>query len=192
MQKLFAKPVIEIRTKTLLERSTKLKAKAGRAPHLSVVLVGEDPASEVYVGKKGKAAEEVGFTHETIVFPKDVAPALVKKKIDELNASPTVDGILIQRPLPAQFNEKEAIFWVAPEKDVDCLHPENIGLLVRSSLFALYARRHTDSARALPDFSREKGRVCHWSKCNCWKTTCGAFTFSKCDSDSSSSCDAKS
>ncbi len=130
MLKLLAKPVIEKRRAELKEKANALKTKHGRAPHLAVVLVGNDPASEIYVGKKGQAAEETGFTHETILFPKDATPTSVKAKIEELNRNKGVDGILIQRPLPPQFSEKEAIFWVAPEKDVDCLHPENIGLLV--------------------------------------------------------------
>lgn len=130
MIKLSAKPVTESRRAKLLAESITFKEKTGRAPHLSVVLVGNDPASEVYVGKKGEAAEAVGFTHETIVFPHDTAPSAVKAKIEELNRDVKVDGILIQRPLPKQFSEKEAIFWVAPQKDVDCLHPENVGLLV--------------------------------------------------------------
>lgn len=130
MEKLFAKPVIELRKKTLLAKALALKAKAGRTPHLTVVLIGRDPASEVYVGKKGKAAEEVGFTHETILFAETASASEIKQKISELNSNPNVDGILVQRPLPKHLDEREAIYWVAPEKDVDCLHPENIGLLV--------------------------------------------------------------
>ena len=130
MIKLLAKPVIEKRRAELLAKTNALKQKLGRAPHLAVVLVGNDPASEVYVGKKGEAAEAVGFTHETIVFEKTTSPEVVRKKIEALNHDGTVDGILVQRPLPSHFSEKEAIFWVAPKKDVDCLHPENIGLLV--------------------------------------------------------------
>jgi methylenetetrahydrofolate dehydrogenase (NADP+)/methenyltetrahydrofolate cyclohydrolase len=128
--KLIAKPVIEKRRAELSAKTAVLKQKLGRAPHLAVVLVGNDPASEVYVGKKGEAAESVGFTHETIVFEKNVSPEAVREKIEALNQNAKVDGILVQRPLPAQFSEKEAIFWVSPKKDVDCLHPENIGLLV--------------------------------------------------------------
>jgi methylenetetrahydrofolate dehydrogenase (NADP+)/methenyltetrahydrofolate cyclohydrolase len=130
MIKLLAKPVIASRRAALLTKVNELKLNMGRAPHLVVVLIGSDPASEVYVGKKGEAAEAVGFTHETILFPHDVAPAVVRAKIETLNQDKSTDGILIQRPLPKQFSEKEAIFWVAPEKDVDCLHPENVGLLV--------------------------------------------------------------
>jgi methylenetetrahydrofolate dehydrogenase (NADP+)/methenyltetrahydrofolate cyclohydrolase len=130
MLKLLAKPVTTERSAILLAKVTELKAKAGRAPHLSVILVGKDPASEVYVGRKGAASDAVGFTHETIQFPETATPEEVKKKIDALNQNSAVDGILIQRPLPKQFSEKEAIFWVDPKKDVDCLHPENVGLLV--------------------------------------------------------------
>ena len=130
MEKLFAKPLLELKREELLQKSTSLKKQKGRAPHLSVVLVGEDPASQVYVSKKGQAAEAVGFTHETIFFPHDASVAAVKAKVESLNQNPHVDGILIQRPLPKQFSEREAVLWVSPEKDVDCLHPENIGLLV--------------------------------------------------------------
>ena len=130
MIKLSAKPVVEVRRASLLKKSNDLKAKSGRAPHLAVILVGKDPASEVYVGKKGEAAESVGFTHETILFDQEVTPETVQKKIESLNQNSNIDGILVQRPLPKQFNEKEVIYWVDPAKDVDCLHPENIGLLV--------------------------------------------------------------
>jgi methylenetetrahydrofolate dehydrogenase (NADP+)/methenyltetrahydrofolate cyclohydrolase len=130
MKKLFAKPLLELKRAELLQKSTQLKAKKGRAPHLAVVLVGEDPASQVYVSKKGEAAEAVGFTHETILFPVDASIETVKNKVQALNRDPKVDGILIQRPLPKQFHERDAVLWVSPEKDVDCLHPENIGLLV--------------------------------------------------------------
>ena len=84
MIKLFAKPVIEERTAKLLNKTSALKARIGRAPHLAVILVGNDPASEVYVGRKGKAADSVGFTHETILFEKTASPTAVKKKVEEL------------------------------------------------------------------------------------------------------------
>ena len=130
MIRLLAKPVIEKRQAELLKRTLELKTTKGRAPHLSVILIGNDPASEVYVGKKGQAAEAVGFTHDTIVFDKNVAPELVQKKVEALNQDKNIDGILIQRPLPRHFSEKDAVYWVDPKKDVDCLHPENVGLLM--------------------------------------------------------------
>ena len=130
MINLAAKPILALRRAELTKKTAALKQKVGRAPHLSVVLVGSDPASQVYVGKKETTAKEIGFTSETILFPENATPSEVFAKIKELNANPLVDGILIQRPLPKQFSEKEAIFWVDPKKDVDCLHPENVGLLV--------------------------------------------------------------
>jgi len=125
-----AKPVVLKRRAELEEKTRILRNRIGRAPHLSVILVGNDPASEVYVGRKASAAIKVGFTSETIRFPKDVPPQTVLEKVEALNLNPAVDGILIQRPLPEQFAEKDVSRWVEPKKDVDCLHPENIGLLV--------------------------------------------------------------
>ncbi|NDF16080.1 bifunctional 5,10-methylenetetrahydrofolate dehydrogenase/5,10-methenyltetrahydrofolate cyclohydrolase [bacterium] len=130
---LAAKPVIELRRRALKETTLELKSRIGRAPHLSVILVGEDPASQIYVNRKASAAIEVGFTSETLRFPKNVDPNEVRACVERLNADPKVDGILIQRPLPATFDETEASRWVMPEKDVDCLHPENIGLLVNGN-----------------------------------------------------------
>lgn len=133
MIRLAAKPVIELRRQALKEKTLELKTRIGRAPHLSVILVGEDPASQIYVNRKASTAIEVGFTSETLRFPKNVDPEEVRACVARLNADPKVDGILIQRPLPASFDETEASRWVIPEKDVDCLHPENIGLLVNGN-----------------------------------------------------------
>jgi methylenetetrahydrofolate dehydrogenase (NADP+)/methenyltetrahydrofolate cyclohydrolase len=133
MIRLAAKPVIELRRQALKEKTLELKSRISRAPHLSVILVGEDPASQIYVNRKASAAIEVGFTSETLRFPKAVSPEEVRACVARLNADPKVDGILIQRPLPAAFDETEASRWVMPEKDVDCLHPENIGLLVNGN-----------------------------------------------------------
>lgn len=133
MIRLAAKPVIEVRRQALKEKTLDLKSRIGRAPHLSVILVGEDPASQIYVNRKASTAIEVGFSSETLKFPKSVAPEEVRACVERLNANPRVDGILIQRPLPPAFDETEASRWVTPEKDVDCLHPENIGLLVNGN-----------------------------------------------------------
>ncbi|MBS1959252.1 MAG: bifunctional 5,10-methylenetetrahydrofolate dehydrogenase/5,10-methenyltetrahydrofolate cyclohydrolase [Bdellovibrionales bacterium] len=130
MIKLTAKPVIEKRRAQLAADTAAFKAKSGKTPHLSVVLVGEDPASRIYVANKSKAAELVGFTHKTILFPASATPTEVKAKIDALNRDPKVNGILVQRPLPKAYVESEVMFWVDPKKDVDCLHPENLGLVV--------------------------------------------------------------
>ncbi len=133
MMRLLAKPLLEVKQLELKQKTAQLIQKLGRAPHLAVVLVGEDPASQVYVSKKGLAAESVGFTHETILFPHHTNVNDVRAKVEELNRNPEVDGILIQRPLPPQFNEADAVLWVDPKKDVDCLHPENVGLLVNGN-----------------------------------------------------------
>ena len=130
MNILKAKPVLEERTAILKEKANALKQTLGRAPHLAVVLVGDDPASKVYVANKAKAAELVGFTGDTYNFEINTPPQKVFEFIQKLNEDPEVDGILIQRPLPKSFPESEVMYWVLPEKDVDCLHPENIGLLV--------------------------------------------------------------
>ncbi len=127
---LSAKPVVQKRRAELLAKTDAIKKRLGRAPHLSVILIGDDPASQVYVDRKANAAMKVGFTSETIRFPKDISANAVLKRVRELNSEKKVDGILIQRPLPPQLREKDVSLWVDPAKDVDCLHPENIGLLV--------------------------------------------------------------
>jgi methylenetetrahydrofolate dehydrogenase (NADP+)/methenyltetrahydrofolate cyclohydrolase len=125
-----AKPLLDSRRELLQEKTKALAQTLGRVPRLAVILVGEDPASQIYVNNKAKAAQSVGFTAETFHFDSNTPPQKVFDFVQELNDDATVDGILIQRPLPSSFSEKEVMFWVIPEKDVDCLHPENIGLLV--------------------------------------------------------------
>jgi len=125
-----AKPLLESRRELLKEKTRALIHTLGRAPRLAVILLGDDPASQIYVRNKAKAATSVGFIGETFNFEIDTPPQKVHDFVQELNDNPDVDGILIQRPLPASFDEKDVSLWVIPEKDVDCLHPENIGLLV--------------------------------------------------------------
>jgi methylenetetrahydrofolate dehydrogenase (NADP+)/methenyltetrahydrofolate cyclohydrolase len=125
-----AQPLLEDRRALLKQKTEALIQTLGRAPRLAVILVGDDPASQIYVRNKAKAAQSVGFIGETFFFDQHTPPQKVFEFVQELNDNPEVDGILIQRPLPSSFSEKEVMFWVAPEKDVDCLHPENIGLLV--------------------------------------------------------------
>lgn len=106
-------------------------AKGKRRPGLSVILVGEDPASSVYVGKKVKACEEVGFQSQKIVFEKDISQTRLEQEVDKLNADDTVDGILVQLPLPPQLDVSRILERIAPSKDVDCFHPYNVGRLVQ-------------------------------------------------------------
>ena len=131
MQILSSKPVIESMEVELRERVRKFHARAGRFPKLSVVLVGEDPASVIYTTNKGKRAVSLGMEHESIHMPASATPAEVLREIQRLNADRTVDGILIQRPFPRAggFHEEETVYWVNPEKDVDAFHPENTGRL---------------------------------------------------------------
>lgn len=102
-------------------------------PGLAVVLVGDDPASGVYVGKKQQACEQVGFYSTVIREPADISEARLLSLIDELNQSPDIHGILVQLPLPAHINSSAIIEAITPEKDVDGFHPYNIGRLAQRS-----------------------------------------------------------
>jgi len=108
---------------------TKLK-KNGITPGLAVVLVGDNPASEVYVRMKGKACDEAGLYHETIKLPKDTSEADLMALVERLNASPKIHGILVQLPLPRQIDTNRALHRIDPRKDVDGFHPENVGKVV--------------------------------------------------------------
>ncbi len=130
MISLRAKPVLEVRRQALRDRVAARVASGHRAPKLCVILVGDHPASQIYVSRKEKMAGLVGFERETLRFPESTTPEEVRLRVAALNEDPSVDGILIQRPLPFGFDEKEVCLWVHPEKDVDCLHPENMGLLL--------------------------------------------------------------
>ncbi len=108
---------------------TKLK-KAGVTPGLAVVLVGDNPASEVYVRMKGKASDEAGLYHETIKLPKDTSEADLMALLERLNANAKIHGILVQLPLPKQIDTNRALHRIDPRKDVDGFHPENVGKVV--------------------------------------------------------------
>ena len=101
--------------------------KKGVTPGLAVVLVGDNPASQVYVRMKGKACEEAGLYHETIKLPKDTSEADLMSLLERLNASPKIHGILVQLPLPRQIDTNRALHRIDPRKDVDGFHPENVG-----------------------------------------------------------------
>jgi len=104
-------------------------ARAGRQPGLTVVLVGEDPASAVYVRSKGKATEAAGMKSDTIRLPAETSEAELLDVVRKLNADGTVDGILVQLPLPKHINENAVIATIDPNKDVDGFHPVNAGRL---------------------------------------------------------------
>ncbi|WP_321528729.1 bifunctional methylenetetrahydrofolate dehydrogenase/methenyltetrahydrofolate cyclohydrolase FolD [Sedimenticola selenatireducens] len=100
-----------------------------RPPGLVVILVGEDPASQVYVRNKQRSCEEVGFLSELRRLPADTTEAELIAHIDELNGREDVDGILVQLPLPAQIDEETVTERILPTKDVDGFHPYNVGRL---------------------------------------------------------------
>lgn len=99
-------------------------------PKLVVVLVGDDPASQVYVNKKAKTAQKIGMVSELIVLPGDTSQDKLCAEIQRLNADSSVHGILVQLPLPKHIDTQTIIQLVAPQKDVDGLHPLNLGLLL--------------------------------------------------------------
>ncbi|SCY30996.1 bifunctional methylenetetrahydrofolate dehydrogenase/methenyltetrahydrofolate cyclohydrolase FolD [Butyrivibrio sp. INlla14] len=112
----------------LKEKTEVLKAK-GIEVTLAVVLVGEDPASQVYVRNKKKACEYVGFKSLSYELPAETSQEELLKLIDELNGRDDVDGILVQMPLPSHINEKAVLDAISPAKDVDGFHPMNVGAL---------------------------------------------------------------
>jgi methylenetetrahydrofolate dehydrogenase (NADP+)/methenyltetrahydrofolate cyclohydrolase len=111
------------------ERVKKLAAH-GVKPGLAVVLVGDDPASAVYVGAKSKATEEAGMYSQTIRLPADTAQSELLARVDALNADPRIHGILVQMPLPKQIDPDTVIRRIQPTKDVDGFHPINVGKML--------------------------------------------------------------
>jgi len=122
----------EIRQEVAVE--VKDLKKTGIQPHLSVILVGENPASKVYVRMKEKACEEVGILSETLTFSDSLTQTELIKVIHDLNNDPKIHGILVQLPLPPQIDENLIIETIAPYKDVDGLHPINMGKLAAGQL----------------------------------------------------------
>ena len=106
-------------------------AAGGRRPHLSVILVGDDPASHVYVRNKGRACEEAGMTSETIQRPATLTQQELLDEVARLNADPSVSGILVQMPLPQHLDELAVMSALSPKKDVDGLSPTSLGLLLQ-------------------------------------------------------------
>ncbi len=101
----------------------------GLHPHLATIIVGSDPASQMYVRMKHRACEQVGIGSIGIELPADTTTQKVLEKVRQLNEDPEIDGILIQLPLPKQVDTEQVIAAVSPAKDADGFHPENLGLL---------------------------------------------------------------
>ena len=113
-----------------IKQKTEALKEKGITPGLAVILVGEDPASQVYVRNKKKACEEVGFLSRVYELPKETKPEELLSLIRDLNADPAIHGILVQLPLPPQFDSDQVVNTIAPEKDVDAFHPLNVGKLM--------------------------------------------------------------
>ena len=104
-------------------------AERGKKPGLAVVIVGEDPASRVYVRSKGRACVEAGMLSETIELPATVSEAELLATIDRLNGDPAIHGMLVQLPLPRHISTESVLRRISPAKDVDGFHPINVGRL---------------------------------------------------------------
>src|SRR3989338_1148589 len=115
------------------ERADALKAR-GITPGLAVIIVGEDPASKVYVANKVKACAELGLHSEHLVMSADTPEAVLLAKIAELNADPKIHGILVQLPVPKHIDSSKVLEAINPDKDVDCFHPMNVGALVTGNM----------------------------------------------------------
>jgi len=118
----------QMRTELAAEAAA-FEAETGVKPGLAVVLVGADPASEVYVRMKGKAADRAGFYSRQINLPADTPEAEVLGVVQGLNADPAVHGILVQLPLPEHIDSEKVLLAISPDKDVDGFHPTNVGRL---------------------------------------------------------------
>lgn len=127
------KKVAEHLRKEVTEEATKLKKETGIIPGLAALLVGNNPASQIYVRNKRKACEEVGIYSEEYRLPEETSENDLLSLIEKLNQDKKIHGILVQLPLPKEINEAKILKTVSPSKDIDGFHPENVGLLVEGN-----------------------------------------------------------
>jgi len=111
----------------LKEEVDALSAQGHRKPHLAAILVGDDPASQTYVGAKVKACENIGYGSTLVRLDKDVTQEKLMSYVHQFNQDDNIDGILVQLPLPKHLDEKEVIYGISPDKDVDGFHPISLG-----------------------------------------------------------------
>ncbi len=131
MAKIISGKIVSQRVRDDVKRETEsIKAKNGIVPGLAVVIVGDDPASRVYVNNKKKACAEVGFKSEEYALSAETTQEELIALVKKLNASPEINGILVQLPLPKHINEKAVIEAISPEKDVDAFHVSNVGRIM--------------------------------------------------------------
>ena len=130
MVKIDGKAFSQVILEKIREEHNQLKEKYGKQAGLAVVIVGNNPASQVYVRNKMKACENVGFYSENIELDENISEEELLQEIDKLNKNDRINGILVQLPLPAHINELKIIDSISPEKDVDGFHVSNIGKMV--------------------------------------------------------------
>jgi methylenetetrahydrofolate dehydrogenase (NADP+)/methenyltetrahydrofolate cyclohydrolase len=127
MQLLDGKKVSEEIVEEIKVEVAKLKAANKKTPHLAVVLVGNNPASETYVGSKIKTCDRVGFESTLIRLVDTISEADLLSEIKKLNDNPAIDGFIVQSPLPKHISDSKVVNAISPDKDVDGFHPENLG-----------------------------------------------------------------
>jgi methylenetetrahydrofolate dehydrogenase (NADP+)/methenyltetrahydrofolate cyclohydrolase len=127
MQLLDGKKTAEDIKSEIAAEVQKMKNNGEKVPHLAAVIVGNDGASLTYVGSKVRACERVGFESTMVKLPSTTSETELLKKIKELNEDDTIDGFIVQLPLPEQIDEQKVLMAVSPSKDVDGFHPENFG-----------------------------------------------------------------
>ena len=123
------KKIAETLRQKLKKEIIQIKSSFKSVPGLTVILIGEDPASKIYVKNKEKFSKEIGINSEVIKYPENIEEKEVLSKIIELNKNKKVSGILVQLPLPKHINKQKVIETILPEKDVDGFHPINVGNL---------------------------------------------------------------
>ena len=123
------KKIAETLRQKLKKEIIEIKSSFKSVPGLTVILIGEDPASKIYVRNKEKFSKEIGINSEVIKYPENIEEKEVLSKIIELNKNKKVSGILVQLPLPQHINKQKVIETILPEKDVDGFHPINVGNL---------------------------------------------------------------
>ena len=130
MAKLISGKEVSAKVKAEVREETAELVKKGIKPGLAVVIVGNDPASRVYVNSKKKACEEVGFSSFEYALPEETTQEELLELVEKLNNDDSVDGILCQLPLPEQIDENAVINAIKPDKDVDAFHPFNVGKIM--------------------------------------------------------------
>jgi methylenetetrahydrofolate dehydrogenase (NADP+)/methenyltetrahydrofolate cyclohydrolase len=130
MQLINGKEVAESLKKEIAAEVAAMVAAGRRAPHLVAILVGDDGASQTYVGNKEKMSTEVGFRSQVIRLPAQTSQTELLALVARLNADPEVDGFIVQTPLPKHIDEQQIVEAIDPRKDVDGWHPENVGRMI--------------------------------------------------------------